>query len=109
MTTELKLNREEITQHRQDPAAELVARLLDYEKLKRQADALEKCGFRGAEWMRGKVDIEIPGYRPRKPDISAAQMQGAFGETLRLRRKRMLAKCKQVAPLRFPRRRRKQK
>ena len=60
-----------------DPRADLVARLLAYEKLRRAAEALAAAPRRNRDFVSPSVVIEIPPLRPTIPPLRLADIRAA--------------------------------
>ena len=65
----------------QDPRAELVRRLLEYEQTKLAAAALGAHPQSGRDFLRGQVHIE-QSLQPRFPDVSVVDLQQAWRDML---------------------------
>ena len=65
-----------------DPRADLVRRLLEYEKLRRQAEALAAVPRRGRDFFSPAVPVEIPAARPQKPSPNPLLLAVAFADIL---------------------------
>ena len=61
----------------EDPRAELVRRLLDYEQMKRAAQRLADQPQLGRDFLRVQVHVE-QGLAPRFPDVSPLDLQAAW-------------------------------
>ena len=66
----------------EDPRAELVRRLLEYEQMKAAAFHLNEMPQLGRDVLRAQVYIE-QSINPRFPDVSAADLQEAWRDILR--------------------------
>ena len=66
----------------EDPRAELVRRLLEYEQIKLAAAALNTIPQAGRDFLRGQVAIE-QALAPRFPDVDLADLQEAWRDILR--------------------------
>jgi segregation and condensation protein A len=66
----------------EDPRAELVRRLLEYEQMKAAAFRLNELPQLGRDVLRGQVYIE-QSLQPRFPDVAAADLQEAWRDILR--------------------------
>ena len=66
----------------QDPRAELVRRLLEYERIKLAAAALNTTPVLGRDFLRAQVTIE-QSLQPRFPDVDLADLQEAWHDILR--------------------------
>ena len=66
----------------QDPRAELVRRLLEYEQIKLAAAALNAVPQAGRDFLRAQVAIE-QALAPRFPDVDLADLQEAWRDILR--------------------------
>ncbi len=69
-------------QEAEDPRAELVRRLLEYEQLKLAAAALAKVPQSGRDFLKVQVSIE-QSLLPRFPDVNAADLQEAWRDILK--------------------------
>ena len=69
-------------QEEEDPRAELVRRLLEYEQIKLAAAALNTIPQAGRDFLRGQVAIE-QALAPRFPDVDLADLQEAWRDILR--------------------------
>ncbi|MGI4860434.1 MAG: segregation and condensation protein A [Janthinobacterium lividum] len=65
-----------------DPRAELVRRLLEYEQMKLASQRLDRLPQRGRDFLDVQVHVE-ESLVPRWPDVSAADLHGAFRDMLR--------------------------
>ena len=65
-----------------DPRAELVRRLLEYEKIKLAAQQLNTLPQQGRDFVQAQVFIE-QSLQPRFPDVSIAELQAAWRDILR--------------------------
>ncbi len=65
-----------------DPRAELVRRLLEYEKIKLAAQHIHALPQEGRDFVQAQVFIE-QSLQPRFPDVSAAELQAAWRDILR--------------------------
>ncbi|MEO7941480.1 MAG: ScpA family protein [Burkholderiaceae bacterium] len=66
----------------EDPRAELVRRLLEYEQIKLAAAALNAIPQAGRDFLRAQVTIE-QSLAPRFPDVELADLQEAWRDILR--------------------------
>jgi len=66
----------------EDPRAELVRRLLEYEQAKLQAAALSALPQYGRDFWRSQVYIE-QSLKPRFPEVSLDDLRGAWADILR--------------------------
>ncbi len=66
----------------EDPRAELVRRLLEYEQIKLAAAALNTIAQAGRDFLRAQVTIE-QSLAPRFPDVDLADLQEAWRDILR--------------------------
>ncbi|MCW5654591.1 MAG: segregation/condensation protein A [Hydrogenophaga sp.] len=66
----------------EDPRAELVRRLLEYEQMKLAAQRLADCPQYGRDFLRAQVYVE-QALAPRFPDVSALDLQSAWRDILR--------------------------
>ena len=60
-----------------DPRADLVRRLLAYEKLRRTAEALAAAPQRNRDFVSPSVPVEIPALRPTIPPLRLADIRAA--------------------------------
>ena len=65
-----------------DPRADLVRRLLEYEKIRRAAEALAAVPRRDRDFASPSVAIEIPAARPQKPSLNPLMVGIAFAALL---------------------------
>jgi segregation and condensation protein A len=66
----------------EDPRAELVRRLLEYEKMKLAAARLDTLPLLGRDFLRAQVAIE-QSLQPRFPDVHADELRAAWQDILR--------------------------
>lgn len=66
----------------EDPRAELVRRLLEYEQMKIAAQRLSDLPQYGRDFIRAQVYVE-QSLAPRFPDVSALDLQGAWRDILK--------------------------
>ncbi len=66
----------------EDPRAELVRRLLEYEQMKLAAQRLSDCPQYGRDFLRAQVYVE-QALVPRFPDVSAIDLQAAWRDILK--------------------------
>lgn len=66
----------------EDPRAELVRRLLEYEQMKLAAQKLDTLPVLGRDFLRSQVYIE-QSLQPRFPDVDAEDLRAAWAEVLR--------------------------
>jgi segregation and condensation protein A len=66
----------------EDPRAELVRRLLEYEQMKLAAARLTPCRCSAATFLRAQVHIE-QSLQPRFPDVHVADLQDAWRDILK--------------------------
>ncbi len=66
----------------EDPRAELVRRLLEYERIKLAAAALNTAPVLGRDFLRAQVMIE-QSLQPRFPDVDLSDLQEAWRDILR--------------------------
>ena len=66
----------------EDPRAELVRRLLEYERIKRAAAALNALPQLGRDFLRVQVHVE-QSLAPRLPDVQVADLQDAWRDIVR--------------------------
>src|SRR5438128_1227821 len=65
-----------------DPRAELVRRLIEYEQMKLAAAQLDALPVLGRDFLRAQVVIE-QSLAPRFPDVQADELRGAWADILR--------------------------
>ena len=65
----------------EDPRAELVRRLLEYEQMKLAAQALAEAPQYGRDFLRAEVYVE-QALVPRFPDVAASELQQAWRDIL---------------------------
>jgi segregation and condensation protein A len=66
----------------EDPRAELVRRLLEYEQMKLAAHRLADCPQYGRDFLRAQVYVE-QALVPRFPDVAAIDLQSAWRDILK--------------------------
>ncbi|MCB2019936.1 MAG: segregation/condensation protein A [Burkholderiaceae bacterium] len=66
----------------EDPRAELVRRLLEYEKMKLAAAQLDALPLLGRDFLRAQVAIE-QSLQPRFPDVDANELRDAWHDILK--------------------------
>jgi segregation and condensation protein A len=66
----------------EDPRAELVRRLLEYEQMKMAAMRLGNCRSTGATFLKAQVYIE-QSLQPRFPDVHVVDLQDAWRDILK--------------------------
>jgi segregation and condensation protein A len=66
----------------EDPRAELVRRLLEYEQMKLAAARLDELPLLGRDFLRAQVTIE-QSLAPRFPDVELADLRAAWADILR--------------------------
>ena len=66
----------------EDPRAELVRRLLEYEQIKLAAQQLGQVPHYGRDFLRAQVHIE-QNLQPRFPDVDVAELQSAWRDILK--------------------------
>ncbi|MDB5931011.1 MAG: condensin subunit ScpA [Polaromonas sp.] len=66
----------------EDPRAELVRRLLEYEKIKLAAQKLNAMPQRGRDFLVAQVHVE-QSSQPRLPDVTVADLQQAWADIVR--------------------------
>ncbi|WP_422392636.1 segregation and condensation protein A [Mycetohabitans rhizoxinica] len=66
----------------EDPRAELVRRLLEYEQMKLAAQQLNRLPQHGRDFLRAQVYIE-QNLTPRWPDVNADDLRGAWADVLK--------------------------
>lgn len=66
----------------EDPRAELVRRLLEYERIKLAAAELDRLPVMGRDFLRAQVTIE-QSLTPRLPDVDADDLRAAWAEVMR--------------------------
>jgi len=69
-------------QEAEDPRAELVRRLLEYEQIKLAATGLAQLPQFGRDFLRAQVYVE-QALTPRFPDVDLADLQSAWADILR--------------------------
>ena len=69
-------------QEAEDPRAELVRRLLEYEQIKLAATGLAQLPQFGRDFLRAQVYVE-QALTPRFPDVELADLQSAWADILR--------------------------
>ena len=74
----------------EDPRADLVRRLLEYEKIRDTARMIGDMPRRGRDFEPPNLGIEIPQPEKRKPTLQPAQLAAAFAA--------VLLRAKQIAP-----------
>ncbi|MEO7246150.1 MAG: ScpA family protein [Rubrivivax sp.] len=68
-------------QEAEDPRAELVRRLVEYEQIKLAAGRLDQLPLLGRDFLRAQVHVE-QGMQPRWPDVDADELRAAWGAIL---------------------------
>jgi segregation and condensation protein A len=66
----------------EDPRAELVRRLLEYEQMKLAAQRLAEVPQYGRDFLRAQVYVE-QALQPRFPDVSALDLQSAWRDIMK--------------------------
>lgn len=66
----------------EDPRAELVRRLIEYERFKEGAQSLDRLPQLGREFLSSQVAIERV-WRVRQPQVSMADLQAAWAEVVK--------------------------
>jgi segregation and condensation protein A len=66
----------------EDPRAELVRRLLEYERIKLAAARIESLPVLGRDFLRSQVTIE-QSLQPRFPDVDAEDLRAAWADIVR--------------------------
>jgi segregation and condensation protein A len=66
----------------EDPRAELVRRLLEYEQMKLAAQGLDRLPVLGRDFLRAQVTIE-QSLKPRFPDVDVDELREAWTEILK--------------------------
>ena len=66
----------------EDPRAELVRRLLEYEQMKLAAQRIDKLPQLGRDFMRAEVYIE-QSITPRFPDVDAVDLRAAWADVIK--------------------------
>ncbi len=66
----------------EDPRAELVRRLLEYEQTKLQAAALSAMPQQSRDFWKGQVTVE-QSLKPRYPDVNVVDLRDAWADILR--------------------------
>jgi segregation and condensation protein A len=69
-------------QEAEDPRAELVRRLIEYEQMKRAALRLDQLPLIGRDFLRAQVVIE-QSLTPRFPDVDKADLRSAWADILK--------------------------
>ena len=69
-------------QEAEDPRAELVRRLLEYEQIKLAAHQLNEIPQFGRDFLRAQVHVE-QSLQPRFPDVSVVELQDAWREIVK--------------------------
>ncbi|MBK6615547.1 ScpA family protein [Ottowia sp.] len=69
-------------QEPEDPRAELVRRLLEYEQMKLAASRLTEAPQFGRDFLKAQVHVE-QALKPRFPDVALADIQAAWADILR--------------------------
>ena len=69
-------------QEPEDPRAELVRRLLEYEQMKLAASRLTEAPQFGRDFLKAQVHVE-QALKPRFPDVALADIQAAWPDILR--------------------------
>jgi segregation and condensation protein A len=64
----------------EDPRAELVRRLLEYERMKLAAYALDQLPVLGRDFLRAQVHVEQDSSRTRYPDVSLTELRDAWAD-----------------------------
>ncbi len=65
----------------EDPRAELMRRLVEYEQIKLAAAGLDRLPMLGRDFLRAQVHVE-QSLQPRWPEVSADDLRAAWGEIL---------------------------
>ena len=66
----------------EDPRAELVRRLLEYEKMKLAAQQINQVPHYGRDFLKAQVHIE-QSLQPRFPDVEISELQAAWRDILK--------------------------
>jgi segregation and condensation protein A len=69
-------------QEPEDPRAELVRRLLEYERMKSAAQGLDALPVLGRDFLRAQVFIE-QSLQPRFPEVDVADLRAAWADIVR--------------------------
>jgi segregation and condensation protein A len=69
-------------QEPEDPRAELVRRLLEYEQMKLAASRLAEAPQSGRDFLKAQIHVE-QALKPRFPDVALADIQAAWADILR--------------------------
>ncbi|HSI61149.1 MAG TPA: ScpA family protein [Ideonella sp.] len=69
-------------QEAEDPRAELVRRLLEYEQMKLAAARLNALPVLGRDFLRAQIAIE-QAIKPRFPDVSAEELRDAWADIMK--------------------------
>ncbi|MGI9297904.1 MAG: segregation and condensation protein A [Gammaproteobacteria bacterium] len=75
-----------------DPRADLVRRLLEYERLRDAAQKIAAMPRRGRDFISPELGVEIPAAEKTKPVLHPAQLAAAFAAAL--------SRARRIAPLR---------
>ncbi|VVE48140.1 segregation and condensation protein A [Pandoraea anhela] len=78
----LPIKKADTGEEAEDPRAELVRRLLEYEQMKLAAQKLDTLPVLGRDFLRSQVYIE-QSLQPRFPDVDAEDLRAAWAEVLR--------------------------
>ena len=65
----------------EDPRAELVRRLREYEQIKQGAAAIDRLPVIGRDFLRARIHIE-QSLQPRFPDVVVADLRGAWADII---------------------------
>lgn len=66
----------------EDPRAELVRRLLEYEKMKLAAQQINQVPQYGRDYLKAQIHIE-QSLQPRFPDVAVSELQAAWRDILK--------------------------
>ena len=71
-----------LTARAEDPRAELVRRLIEYEQIKLAAAQIDTLPLIGRDFLRAQVTIEQSLTAPRFPDVDADDLRAAWADIL---------------------------
>lgn len=72
----------DVGEEAEDPRAELVRRLLEYEQMKQAALRLDQLPVLGRDFLRAQIHIE-QSLAPRLPDVSVDDLRAAWADLMR--------------------------
>lgn len=78
----LPIKRVDTGEEAEDPRAELVRRLLEYEQMKLAGQRLDQLPQHGRDFLRAQVYIE-QSIAPRWPDVNADDLSAAWGDVMK--------------------------